>query len=296
MFFGEAVGLGLSAIGLGTSIFGGAQQDSAAQKAADAAYKYDTQVWKYNWKEAKRDYNYAKKSRNIAIKNNENELAYREETAKRDWQYGMAIRDVRNRTAQRQWQQSEANFKKQLSFNNLAAAEAYESANRQFREIGIAQAFQSQDQMVAEIQETGKGLARGQAGRSAAKTMQSSLAAYGRNVAIMEESMRSAKAQHVANIRGINLKKLEADLAAEAARMLKPEMEPALPEPLAMPRTIFQKPQKPKKPPKPIKYAAGGGNTLGAIAGAFDTLGGINWGSFGKPSQAAQQVTNVTAP
>ena len=294
MFFAEAVGLGLSAAGIGANIFGAAKQDDSAQKAADAAYKFDTKQWKYNWKEARRDYDYSKKSRNIAKRNNENELAFREETAKRDWQYGMAIRDQRNRTATRQWEQSEGNFKKQLSFNNLAAAEAHEAANRQFREIGIGQAFQSQEQMVASIEETGKTAARGQAGRSAGKAMQSNLAAYGRNVAIMEESMRSAKAQHVANIRGINLKKLEADLAAEAARMLKPEMEPALPEPLAMPRTIFQKPQKPKKPPKPIKYAAGGGNTLGAIAGAFDTLGGINWGGFGQPSQAAQQKTGIT--
>ena len=294
MFFAEAVGLGLSAAGLGAGIFGGAQQDSAAQQAASAAHKYDTQVWKYNWKEAKRDYNYSRKSRDIAIQNNENELSFREDTARRDWQYGMAIRDQRNRNAMRQWEQSETNFKKQLSFNNLAAAEAYESANRQFREIGIAQAFQSQEQLVASIQETGKIEAAGQAGRSAAKSMQSSLAAYGRNVAIMEESMRSAKAQHVANIRGIDLKKLESDLAAEAARMLKPEMEPALPEPLAMPRTIFQEVKKPKKPPKPIKYAAAGGNTLGAIAGAFDTLGGINWGGFGQPSQAAKQSTGVS--
>lgn len=295
MFFGEAVGLGLSAIGLGTSIFGASKQDSAAQKAADASYKYDTKVWKYNWKEAKRDYRYANRSRDIAIRNNENELAFREATAKLDWQYGMAIRDVRNRTAQRQYAQSEANYKKQLSFNNLAAAEAYESANRQFKEIGIAQSFQYQDQLVQSIEEEGKVRATGNSGRSAAKSLQANLAAYGRNVAIMEESMRSAKAQHVANIRGINLKKLEADLAAEAARMLKPEMEPALPEPLAMPRTIFQNVQKPKKPPKPIKYAPGGGNTLGAIAEGFSTLGGINWGGFGKPSQAAQQKANVTA-
>lgn len=294
MFFGEAVGLGLSAIGLGASIFGGAKQDSAAEKAAAAQNKYNRQVWKYNWKEAKRDYRYANKSRDIAIQNNENELAFREQTAKLDWQYGMSIRDYRYNNAMRQYNQSESNYKKQLSFNNLAAAEAYESANRQFREIGISQAFQHQDMMVQSIQEEGKAAARGQAGRSAAKTLQSTLASYGRNVAIMEESMRSAKAEHIANIKGINLKKLEADLAAEAARMLKPEMEPALPEPLAMPRTIFQKVQKPKKPPKPVKYAAAGGATLGSIGSAFSTLGGIDWGGFGQPSQAAQRNTGVS--
>lgn len=294
MLFGEAVGLGLSAIGLGAGIFGGAQQDSAAARAAAAQNKYNNQIWKYNWKEAKRDYRYANKSRDIAIQNNENELAFREQTAKLDWQYGMSIRDYRYNNAMRQYNQSEANYKKQLSFNNLAAAEAYESANRQFREIGIGQAFQHQDMMVQSIQEEGKAAARGQAGRSAAKTMQSTLAAYGRNVAIMEESMRSAKAEHLANIKGINLKKLEADLAAEAARMLKPEMEPALPAPLAMPRTIFQKVQKPRKPPKPVKYAAAGGATLAGIGSAFTTLGGIDWGGFGQPSQAAQRNTGVS--
>ena len=294
MFFAEAVGLGLSAAGLGAGIFGGAQQDSAAREAMAAQNKYNNQAWKYNWEEAKRDYRYAKDSRRIAIKNNKKELAFREKTAKKDWQYGMSIRDYRYNNAMRQFNQSEGNYKKQLSFNNLAAAEAYESANRQFREIGIGQAFQHQEMMVQSIQEEGKASARGQAGRSAGKTMQSFLAAYGRNVAVMEESMRSAKAEHVANIRGINLKKLEADLAAEAARMLKPEMEPALPEPLAMPRTIFQKVQKPKKPPKPAKGVASTGATLAAIGGTFETLGGIDWGGFGQPSQATQRNTGVS--
>lgn len=293
MFFAEAVGLGLSAAGLGTSIFGGAQQDSAAKQAAAAQNKFNLQQWKYNWKEAKRDYRYANQSRDIAIRNNENELAFREDTAKRDWQYGMAIRDYRYDNAMRQYNQSEGNYKRQLSFNNLAAAEAYESADRQFREIGIAQAFQHQDMMVQSIQEEGKSAARGQAGRSAAKSMQSALAAYGRNVAIMEESMRSAKAEHLANIKGINLKKLESDLAAEAARMLKPQMEPALPQPLAMPRTVFQKVQKPRKPPKPIKGAAVTGGLTTSIGNAFSTLGGIDWGGFGQASQAVKQRTGV---
>lgn len=294
MLFGEVVGLGLTAAGIGANIFGGAKQDSAAARAASAQNKYNNQIWKYNWKEAKRDYRFAKESRDIAIQNNENELAFREQTAKLDWKYGMSIRDYRYNNAMRQYNQSEANYKKQLSFNNLAAAEAFESTNRQFREIGISNAFQQQDMMVQSLQEEGKASAQGQSGRSAAKTMQSTLAAYGRNVAIMEESMRSAKAEHLANIRGINLKKLEADLAAEAARMLKPDMEPALPEPLAMPRTVFQKVQKPKKPPKPIKYAAAGGATLSSIGSAFSTLGGIDWGGFGQPSQAAQRNTGVS--
>ena len=280
--------------GTGFSIFGASQQQSSANAAARAQAKYNKQLYKYQWKEAKRDYRHANEGRDIAIQNNENELAFREATAQQDWKYGMAIRDYRYNNAMRQYNQSEKNYKQQLSFNNLAAAEAYENEYRQYREIGIQNAFQSQDMMVASLQEEGAAKARGQAGRSATKSVQSALAAYGRNVAIMEESMRSAKAQHAANLKGINLKKLEADLVAEAARMIKPEMEPALPEPLSMPRTIFQNIKKPKKPPAPVGVAYSSGAMTSAIGAGLSTLGSINWGSIGKPSAAAQTRSGVS--
>jgi hypothetical protein len=65
--------------------------------------------------------------------------------------------------------------------------------------------------------------------------------------------------------------------------MIRPELAPAIPKPIALPRSIFQEPQKPRKPPKPIRGVASG--SFGAdLAGALGTLGSsavygaIKWG------------------
>jgi hypothetical protein len=72
--------------------------------------------------------------------------------------------------------------------------------------------------------------------------------------------------------------KFGADLAANAARMLKPERLPRPPKPLRTPRTKFLKPRRPKKydfGPKPIKgaKASSTGAWLGAGADALGAVG-----------------------
>jgi hypothetical protein len=284
----DPVSATLTAASIGLSLFGGAQQDRAEQRAIDLAHKSAMRNWRFSNKEAKRRYRYDKQGLEILKRNTESQLQWQEETANRDYNYKMAIRDYDYRNQMRAFQKSEENYRKQLGFNNLAAAQAYEEENRAFEEIKIATAFQSQDLMVQGILEEGKALSRGVAGRSAAKATQSAIASYGRNIAILDESMKSAGKQHLTNLKKIDLDKLGADLAADAARMLKPEMLPPLPEPLALPRPEYQAVFKPKKTPRPVKGVATGGNFTNALTSSLSTLASGNWAEAfsGKPNAA----------
>lgn len=268
----------LTAGSIGLNIAGGANKDRAAERAAEKQYRYDHRSWRFQNREQKRRYRYDKRGLDILRDNTERELRYKEETAQREYGYQLAIQAYEQRNAERQWEQSEKNYKQQLAFNNVAAARAYEAERRKLEEIRVGQAFQSQDLLVESLQEEGKA-ALVQSGRSAGKAMQSSLAAYGRNIAILEESMRSANKQHISNLQKINIEKLGSDLAAEAARMIKPERLPEIPPPLALPRPKYQKVYKPKKTPKPIKGAVATGGFSGALADSVATLGALNWGA-----------------
>lgn len=281
----DPISIGLTAASMGMSLFGGAQQDRSEQEAVDRAHKSAMRNWRFENKEADRRYKYDKKGLKILKSNTNKQLNWQEETARRDFDYKMSIRDYDYRNQREAFNKSEENYRKQVGFNNLAAAQAYEEESRAFEEIKIATAFQSQDMMVQGIEEEGKALGRGVAGRSAAKATQSAIASYGRNIAILDESMKSAGKQHLTNLKKIDLDKLGADLAADAARMLKPEMLPPIPEPLALPRPKYQKIFKPKTTPRPVKGVASGGNFTNALTSSLSTLASGNWAEAfsGKP-------------
>jgi hypothetical protein len=263
-------------------LFAGDAERKAEQAALDKKYIYDTRVYKYNWNQAKRDYRYARRSRDIAIRNENAELGWREATATNDYNHGMAIRNYEYNMQMKAYNKSEQTFRQQLNFNNIAAQVAMESENRFLEEQSIATAFENQDLFVQALEAEGKAAARGQAGRSAGKTIQAVLAQVGRNQAILAETLVSAEKQYNVNLRKIAADKYGADIAAEANRMVKPELAPALPKPIPLPRSIFQKPQKPRKPPKPIRGSASGSLTadLYRAAGTMSAslVENINWG------------------
>lgn len=267
-------------VGGGLGMASSQSEKNAADQQAEKQFKYDTKVWKYNWKQAQRDYDYAIESLGIAKQNEQAERSWRNQTAKNDRAHAMAIRRYEYQMQKRAFEKSEQTFNNQLSFNNIAAQVAMESENRFLEEQRIATAFQNQDLFVQALKEEGQAAASGQSGRSAAKAIQSVLAQQGRNQAILAESLVSAEKQYKVNLNKIGAEKYGADLQAEANRMLKPEIAPAIPKPILLPRTIFQKPQRPKKPPKPIKGAGGGStavNALGSLSTLASNLGSIKW-------------------
>lgn len=267
----------LGVAGVGMSLFGASQQDAAAERAADAQYKSALKQWRFNKRELNRRYRYDVRGQEILKDNTESQLQWQEKSAELDYKYRLGIQDFEYNNAVKQYNQSEKNYKQQLAFNNIAAAQAYEAETRRMEEIRIGQAFQSQEMMLQNIQEEGRSVARGVSGRSAAKTTQSVIASYGRNIAILDESLKSAEKQHRTNLNKVNLDKLGADLAAEAARMLKPDRLPEIPPPLALPRPKYQNVYKPKPGPKPTRSAPATGALAGAVADSIGALASLNW-------------------
>lgn len=280
-----------SVISGGFGIFGASKSQSAANRATSLANRQAKQDWKYDDQVRRLTNKYNKQSWQNDVANEALIRGYQDRLAITEYNYNKANQDFDFSTANRAYNQSETNYKLQLQFNNIAAAQAYEAESNRLREIKIGAAFQSQDMMVQNLQEEGAQAAKGQSGRSASKALQSVNASYGRNIAILEESMKSAERQSTANMNKVRIEKFGADLAAEAARMLKPERGPSLPKPEPLPKANIIAPLKIPKRPKPVAASAGSsagaylstiGNSLGDIASSYI-------GSLGKQNTSSTQ-------
>lgn len=273
-----------SVISGGFSLFGQSQADSAARRQAYLANKQAMQDWRYDNKTRKLTNRYNIRNWQNEINNQNMLLDYQDRLAIREYNFGVAQQKHEYETAMRAYAQSEQNYKLQLQFNNIAAGQAYEAEREKLREVKIGAAFQSQDMMVENVQEEGAAAARGQSGRSAGKAVQSAAASYGRNVAILEESMKSAERQTLSNFEKIRVEKLGADLAAEAARMLRPERGPSLPRPEPLPRANIIKPLRIPFKKKPVGISAGTSSAgyLSTIGNMFGNVASAYIGNIGK--------------
>ena len=72
---------------------------------------------------------------------------------------------------------------------------------------------------------------------------------------MLEETRNNVDARNVMVKRKIKMDKIQANAVARAKIHLKPEISPAMPKPLALPRPEYQDIYQPKKPPKPKKHA-----------------------------------------
>ena len=100
------------------------------------------------------------------------------------------------------------------------------------------------------------------------------MAQFGRNQAVLAESLVSARRQTDRNLERINIEKYGADLAADANRMLMPMRGPDIPVPYKTPRATFQDPLKPEKGPAPVRgvNTATRPSTLGTIANSVSSV------------------------
>lgn len=263
-------------------IIAGIANNRAQKKAAGRQFKYDVAVWDYNFDEANRDFDWRIGENQVNRQNIENNAQFSDQTALRDYKDKLAIRDFDYSNQARQFNESERIYGLQLGFNNQAAQVAYEAENRKFQETLTGMAFEQQDMLVKMLQEEGQAQALGTSGRSAGKVLASAMASYGRNQAIMAESLVSAKKENKISMREINTQKYGADLNAQSRRMLQPMKAPDPMAPLAMPRATIVDPRAPVKPPKPIKGATG--STLGAVMSGMqsDISSVLSIASFGK--------------
>ena len=268
-------------LGIGSAILGGigaASQNSSQQQQIDNQYRYDQQKYQFDWNTQLRNYDYLRQDTKLQRGNIREAAKYQDATNQRDYAYSLAIRDYDFKNQQRQFNESERIYGLQLGFNNQAQSVAYEAENRRMQEILTGMAFEQQDMLVKMLQEEGQLQAMGTSGRSAGKALASAMASYGRNQAIMAESLVSANKESKVSRRQIDTEKYGADLAAQSRRMLQPLKAPAPFAPLAVPRARLQMPLKPKKGPKPIKGTNTSGGALNILTSAANAgMSGINF-------------------
>lgn len=263
--------------GIGSGIFGmasGQSQADAANEAMKRQYQYDLQNWKYGKQRLRADYRHAKKGWRLQQQNEETLAAWKDSTNLQDWQYALKIQDFEYASQMRQYRKSEQLYGQQLTFNRMAQAAANEAEYRKLQDSTKELAFQNQDIVMKAMQAQGVPAVKNQQGRSANKGEQAVMASLGRNQAILAESLLSARADTDAAIRKIATDKYGADLAAQAARMLKPERAPRPPKPLITPRAEFLEPRKPQKydfGARPIKGSAA--SSAGSMIQGLSTIG-----------------------
>jgi hypothetical protein len=258
-------------LGIGSAILGGigaASQNSSQQQQIDNQYRYDQEKYQFDWNQQLRNYDYLRQDTKLQRGNIREAAKYQDATNQRDYAYSLAIRDYDFKNQQRQFGESERIYGLQLGFNNQAQSVAYEAENRRMQEILTGMAFEQQDMLVKMLQEEGQLQAMGTSGRSAGKAIASAMASYGRNQAIMAESLVSANKESKVSRRQIDTEKYGADLAAQSRRMLQPLKAPAPFAPLAVPRAQLQMPLAPQKGPKPIKGTNTSGGALGILTSA----------------------------
>ena len=281
MAWGAVIGAAFGLAGAFANKGAGDAQAAAQNEATNRQHGYNMAMWDYNYDEAVRYSRHQQEGIDIQRRNIAAEYGRLDEVDSRDWTHKMRIQDFEYKNDLKQYIASEKNYAAQLKFNNIAAAQAYESEQRKLKEIKIGEAFNAQSRMMQALEAEGEAQASGQAGRSMGKRLQAANAKAGFNEAIARESIASAEKQFTKSIQKINIEKMGADLAAEAARMIKPERAPALPPPIKRPLPVLQDAYVAKKPPAPVKGAMatgpGWGGVLGAAGGLVSSTSGANF-------------------
>jgi len=269
-----AVFAGISAaVSIGSGIFGASQaskanaeSEAAARKARRRAKKIAKATNEYNLRVFETDkQNYA------------NTRAYEWETAVKNWQYNQSIQDFNYLQAVKQYGKSVENTRDQLTYNSIAAMQAYESEQAALNELLAEDRFNRQDMLVAQLQSEGKS-SLGQAGRSRTKTLQASIADMGRNAAIMDASLSSSFEQSQRNMFDISLSKYGADMQAKASMMIQPERAPDIPMPTQAPERIWIEPMEvfPETIGAPIKQSPVT-PILSGLTSGLNSLASIDW-------------------
>jgi len=224
-----------------TSIIGGMFGSSQADKQNREADRLQKKQQEQLDKIADKTNEHSKKVFKVDRQNYANTRAFERETLIKNWQYQTEQQDFGYLSAIEQYGKSVQNTQDRLTYNSIAAMQAYESEQSALNDLFTEDAFSRQGMLVDQLQNEGKA-ALGQAGNSRTKALQSSIAALGRNSAIMDASLSSSVEQSQRNMQQIGLQRYAADLQANASMMIKPKKGPAIPLPMQAPERIFIEP------------------------------------------------------
>lgn len=273
-------------IGAGVSIIGGIMGSNSASSAnRQAERNYDNQM-KAAQQAADATNEYNKKAFAVDIQNYQNNREYAHETNLARWRYQTEIQDLQYQSVVEQYGKSVENTTARLSYNSIAAMQAYESEQSALNDIFTEDTFSRQGALVDQLQSEGRA-ALGQAGNSRTKSLQSSIAALGRNSAIMDASLSSSAEQSQRNMRQINLQRYSADLNAQAQMMIRPTKTPNAPLPTQAPERIFIEPMTvlPQAIQAPIRQSTSAPLVQGFISAAGQIGAGIaNQSNYQSPN------------
>lgn len=271
-------------VGAATSVIGGIFGASQADKQNDAAKRAQKKAEEAAEEAADATNEYNKRSFEIDKRNYANTRAFERETLIKNWQYQTEQQDFGYLSAIEQYGKSVENTNDRLVYNSIAAMQAFESEQEALNSILTEDTFNRQGMLVDQLQNEGRA-ALGQAGNSRTKALQSSIAALGRNAAIMDASLSSSVEQSQRNMQQIGLQRYAADLQSKASMMIKPRKGSEIPLPFQAPERIFIEPAKvlPQAIAPARQQSTFAPILSGFIQGAGQIAGGIQPNSYQSP-------------
>jgi hypothetical protein len=297
-------GMVMGGIGMVGSFLGGrssaaaaAEQARAQNKAMMAKYQYDLDMW-----DMKKQQLQSERSESIdrilTSARNEGKLrAYKDVQALEQYDYSLKIRNEQQTSNEIAFKRSDDIYQDTTSLNGMAARASMDSEIVKLEEIGAESKFDKQSSYIDMLQAEGKLRARGASGRSASKNIQSTMGDYGRQMAMMNETMESAGRNTRAVLEEIIRDKTSADLTAFASKMLDPGKLPMPIKQQPIPVAEFDLPRLLEDfdfGPMPVKGAMASpgaaaqkawGSAISGIAGGLGQMAGGALDSYkGRPS------------
>ena len=240
---GTAVSVLGSLFGASKASSAAAEQASLQNEAAIRKLGYDTENWELTKEKILADRQHAVESIDIQAANEQKVAQYQDAVNLQQYNYDMMIRNREQASLNQQFIRSDDIFKKQLTLNALSAQTGEDAEARKLQEIRAEAAFNKQEAALEQLRAQDELRARGVSGRSAAKAGQATLADFGRQMAMINESVDSAGRNARAVLKEIANDKASANLAAYAQKMLDPGILPSPIVPFQTPTATFLYPR-----------------------------------------------------
>ena len=152
--------------------------------------------------------------------------------AMRQYKYQLKMRENNWLRERERYQVGVANYQQAVADNQDAATRAYVSEQARLNNIFKTAAFQQQGQLVELMKGSGKMAATGMRGRSVNRLDNDIVSQFGRNQAIMAESLLTAQSGFDRRVSGIRREQLSANNRAYSPIAIAPKPDVAPPAPV----------------------------------------------------------------
>tara|TARA_B100001094_G_scaffold331614_1_gene400588 strand:- start:7755 stop:8573 length:819 start_codon:yes stop_codon:yes gene_type:complete len=232
-----------AAVSAVASIAGGIFGASSASKQNAEARRAQQEQQKIANEQAKITNEYNKTAFDAERKDYFAAREFQYSTAVKQWKYDTEIQDYRYVQDVKAYDASVSNYGQQTVFNNVAYQAAKESNQASYNELLAGVAFEGESTLVQNLEAAGKA-ALGQAGASRGKALQALAAKQGRDLSVLQASLKSSEQEYRRGSFDLALQKYGADMQAKANLMIQPDRLPELIAPEMGPERTFVEPAK----------------------------------------------------